>query len=111
MKTRGARKLKRSSLIWLEQFADKIPQPFEVTYDTDSFTFYVRLRLQSEQAISEDALTETFSEVIPLFIRRQLEQMRIEVENMLQSISGVNTLPQTLVTRDQWEKYMGNKKK
>lgn len=109
MRVIGARNLKASELVWLKQYADKVPEPFEVIYDSDRFTFHIKVELHSDQAISQDALTESFIDIIPLSMRRQLESMKMEVEKLLRDLCGVYELPTTLVMRYQWEKYMGQR--
>ena len=109
MKVTGARQLKPSELSWLQQYAEKVPEPFEVFYDSDIFIFSIKISLQSIQAISQDALTESSIDIIPLSIRKQLQGMKMEVDKLLRDLCGVYELPTTLVMRDQYGKYMGQK--
>lgn len=105
----GIRPLAPPEHVWLEQFAEKVPQPFQVAYDTDAFTFSFRLQLNSITTVSEEALTESFADVIPICIQKQLEQMKLEVERLLRDLCGIYELPTVLVRKDQYTKYMNKK--
>ncbi len=106
MRTVGSRRLDPGEHTYLSQFAEKVPAPFEVTYDSDSFTFQVSIRFTSVQTISQEALTGSFIDIIPIAIRRQLEEHRFEVMRLLRELCAVHELPNSLVTRDQYLKYM-----
>ncbi len=105
MKVIGSRKLERWQEVYLEQFAEKVPVPFGVVYNTDMFTFQIAIELHSVQSISQDELTDSFIDIIPLVVRKQLESLKAEVERLLRELCFVYEVPTSLVTHDQYTKY------